>query len=149
MDSNAIAFAPGYDKGLRIMGNIAVIVIVETRVAVADINGELKRFVDWFVKAKKRPNITNLVLTEVEEDARKGGVPPRMKKKSIAATSRTPAPSLLTTTSTSTGAITTTAGECSTLPTTLYASGGLPVIPRQVCVPTYLTPLVHYSPSST
>ena len=174
VDSNAIACAPGYDKGHTVKsssgkrphlvtskkngqyscdsdcGNHKSLSICSHSVAVAEIDGELKAFVDWFVKAKKRPNITNLVLTGMPSGrGRKGGVPPRKKKKSISATSRTPASSLLATTSTSTAATTTTAGECSTVLTTPCASGGLPVIPRQVCVPTYPPPLVHYSPNST
>ena len=47
--------------------------------AVAEIDGDPKGFVDWFVKAKMRSNVTNLELTRMptEEDVRV--VPPRRK----------------------------------------------------------------------
>lgn len=193
-DPNAIASAPGYDKGHTVKsssgrrphlvmaknkgqyccdsdcGNHKSLGICSHSVAVAEIDGELKGFVDWFVKAKRRPNITNLVLTGMPMGrGRKGGVPPRKKKKPVAATSRTPASSLLTSTSTSTstnvststiastvaiafaGTVTGTTSNADTTATvgaTSSAAGGLS-IPRQVCVPTYPPPLVHYSPSST
>ena len=125
-DPNAIAPAPGYDKGHTVKsssgkrphfvmaknkgqyccdsdcGNHKSLGICSHSVAVAETDGELKGFIDWFVKAKKRPNITSLVLTGMPIGrGRKGGVPPRKKKKSVAATSRTPASSFLINSSTS------------------------------------------------
>ena len=76
-DPNAIASAPGYDKGHTVKsssgrrphlvmaknkgqyccdsdcGNHKSLGICSHSVAVAEIDGELKGFVDWFVKAKK------------------------------------------------------------------------------------------------
>ena len=75
VDTNAIACAPGYDKGHIVKsfsgkrphlvtsknngqyccdsGNHKSLGICSHSVAVADIDGELKGFVDWFVKANK------------------------------------------------------------------------------------------------
>ena len=194
-DPNAIASAPGYDKGHTVKsssgkrphlvmsknkgqyccdsdcGNYKSLSICSHSVAAAEIDGELKGFIDWFVKAKKRPNITNLVLTGMPSGrGRKGGAPPRKKKKSITATSRTPASSLLTSTSTSIIASSSTTAStvaiafpCTTTNTSISNTGMAASVcvgasssssvtvgvPRQVCVPTYPPPLVHYSPSST
>ena len=159
-------------------GNHKSLGICSHSVAVAEIDGELKGFVDWFVKAKKQPNITNLIMTGMPTGrGRKGGVPPRKRKKSVAATSRTTASCFLTSTSentiastsiiasmsittTSTGTIaiggtsTSTSGSANTT-TAIGGSSSVSMttsglaVPRQICVPAYPPPLVHCSPSST
>ena len=37
--------------------------ICSRTVAVAEVNGELSTFISWFIKAKKKPSITKLVVT--------------------------------------------------------------------------------------
>ena len=143
-DPNAIAPAPGYDKGQTVnsssgkrphlamaknkgqyccdsdCGNHKSLGICSHSVAVAETDGELKGF-DWFVKAKKRPNITNLVLTGMPIGrGRKGGIP--LRKKSVAATSRTPASSFLINSSTSSSISTSITASTST--TNTIASTG-------------------------
>ena len=57
---------------------------------VAEQNGELRDFVDWFKKARKRPNLTKLVLTGMPSGRGcKGGVTPWQKKKGVPSTSQT------------------------------------------------------------
>ena len=92
----------------------------------------------------------------------KGSVPPRKKRKSTVPTSRTPAFSFLTNTTTS--AATATTGDSSTTPvftsvpdlvSATYSTPstsqmyGMPSVPRQTHILTHPSPLVHYSLSST
>ena len=50
-------------------------------VAVTEVNGELSKFVAWFVKAKKKASVSKLVLTGTPEgQGRKGGKHPQSKK---------------------------------------------------------------------
>ena len=57
--------------------------------AAAEDNGELRTFVDWLIKAKKSPNLTQLALTTMPKGrGRKGCAPPPRKKKKVAAKSR-------------------------------------------------------------
>lgn len=59
--------------------------------AAAEFTGALQKFVDWFKKAKKRPNLTKLATSQMPSGrGRKGGVGPRRKKKRPNATSRIP-----------------------------------------------------------
>ena len=191
-ESNAISFAPGYDNGHTVKsssgkrphlvlsktkgqyccdgdcGNHRSLGICSHSVAVAEISGELHKFMDWFIKAKKRPNITNLVLTGMPSGrGRKGGVPPKKRKKSIPATSRTSAASLLATSCEDSSlllpSVTTTATASSSQPvivptcsatstSQMHAASNAPCcsgVSHQVRVPTHPPPLVHYSPSST
>ena len=113
--SNAIAVAPGLDlkshtvistSGNRphlvqakktgqyvcdkACGNWNSLSICSHTVAVSELNGELFKFVTWFVKAKKNPSVTKLVLTGMPEGrGRKGGKRPQPKKKALAVQTRT------------------------------------------------------------
>ena len=58
-------------------------------VAVAEVNGKLPQFVDWFRKTKKLPNLSKLAMKDIpKESGCKGGKAPRKKKKSEPITSR-------------------------------------------------------------
>ena len=71
-------------------GNWNSLSICSHTVAVAEINGELSKFVAWFVKAKKKPSVSKLVLTGMPKGrGRKGGKQPQSKKKELAVQTRT------------------------------------------------------------
>jgi hypothetical protein len=58
-------------------------------VAAAEDNCDLQSFVTWFAKAKKVPNITQLVTSQMPAGrGRKGGIPPRKRRKTVPAESR-------------------------------------------------------------
>ena len=49
-------------------------------VAAAEVNGELKQFIDNFTKKKRQPNLTKLALHGMPAGrGRKGGQPPRKR----------------------------------------------------------------------
>ena len=117
---NAIASAPGLDsKAHTVMsysgkrphlvsakktgqyvcdkacGNWNSLNLCSHTVAVAETNGELRNFVSWLTKAKKKPSVTKLVVTGMPSGrGRKGGKTTQHKKKVLPITSRTPIVSL-------------------------------------------------------
>jgi hypothetical protein len=71
-------------------GNWNSLSICSHTVAVAEMNGDLSKFVSWFVKAKKKPSVSKLVLTGMPKGrGRKGGKQPQSKKKVPAVQTRT------------------------------------------------------------
>ena len=101
--SNSIAVTPGLDPKshivIRASGNRPHLVWANDRavcmwqslwelelsmcshtVAVAEVNGELSKFVAWFVKAKKKASVSKFILTGITEGrGRKGGKHPQSK----------------------------------------------------------------------
>ena len=108
-------------------------------VAVAEVNGELSKFVAWFVKAKKKASVSKLVLTGMPEGrGRKGGKRPQSKKKGLAMQTRTSIENIAgVSTSHTTGAM----GASSTLRSSTSGVSNL----RE---PSHPPPLVHCTPCS-
>ena len=77
------------DKGC---GNWNSLTICSHTVAVAEINGELSKYISWFIKAKKKPFLTKLVTTGMPDGrGRKGGKVAQPKRmRAATCTSRTP-----------------------------------------------------------
>ena len=77
------------DKGC---GNWNSLTICSHTVAVAEINGELSKYISWFIKAKKKPSLTKLVTTGMPDGrGRKGGKVAQPKRmRAATCTSRTP-----------------------------------------------------------
>ena len=60
-------------------------------VAVAEKEGDLERFIEWFKQAKKAPNLTKLVTTKMPKGrGHKGGVAPSKKKRKVTSAERIP-----------------------------------------------------------
>jgi hypothetical protein len=58
----------------KVCGNRNSLSICSHTVAVAEINGDLSKFVAWFVKVKKKPSVSKLLLTGMPKGrGRKGG----------------------------------------------------------------------------
>ena len=96
--------------------------------AVAEVNGDLSVFVSWFVKSKKKPSLTNLVVTGMPDGrGKKGGRSAQRKKKTVPPKTRTSIAPLLQ------------ANEDVGIQ---YATGAS-------SIPTCHPPLVHFSPQST
>ena len=58
-------------------------------VAAAEDNCDLQSFVTWFAKAKRVPNITRLATSQMPSGrGRKGGIPPRKRRKTVPPESR-------------------------------------------------------------
>ena len=71
-------------------------------VAVAELNSDLPQFVSWLIKAKKRPSLTKLVVTNMPDGrGKKGGKHVLKKKKAGPILSTTPVTALLSSPSTS------------------------------------------------
>ena len=162
--SNAIAVAPGLDlkshtvistSGNRphlvqakktgqyvcdkACGNWNSLSICSHTVAVAEVNGELFKFVAWFVKAKKKPSVTKLVLTGMPEGrGRKGGKRPQTKKKGPAMQTRTSIAELSGVT------VSDTTREMGTTSNRSSASEG-----GNLKMPSHPPPLVHITPHNS
>jgi len=68
-------------------------IVCSHSVVVAEQNGELRDFVNWFKKAKKRPNLTKIALTGMPSGGwHKVGVTQWQMKKGVPSKSRTPFP---------------------------------------------------------
>ena len=108
-------------------------------VAVAEVNGELSKFVAWFVKAKKKASVSKLVLTGMPEGrGRKGGKRPQSKNKGLAVQTRTSIDNIAgVSTSHTTGAM----GASSTLRSSTLGVSNLGM-------PSHPPPLVHCTPRS-
>ena len=103
---NAIASAPGLDlKSRTVMsysgkcpylvsakktgqyicdkacGNWKSLSLCSHTVAVAETNGELRKFVSWLIKAKKKLSVTKLVVTEMPSGRGRVVRPPSTKRK--------------------------------------------------------------------
>ena len=149
---NAIASAPGLDlKSHSVMsssgqrphlvstkktgqyicdkacGNWNSLSICSHTVAIAETNGELPKFVSWFIKAKKKPSVTKLVVTGMPTGrGRKGGKTTQYKKKALPTTSRT----------------------LVSLPCGTTTGVSNPSRPSSNSMPIHPPPLIHFTPQS-
>lgn len=72
-----------------VCGNFKSLGICSHAVATAQYNGQLQKFIEWFCQAKRCPNLTKLVTSQMPAGCgRKGGKPARRRKKKSDATSR-------------------------------------------------------------
>ena len=115
------------DKGC---GNWNSLTICSRTVAVAEINGELSKYISWFVKAKKKPSVTKLVITGMPDGRGRKGGKVAQRKKMVTVTSRTPISVV-----SGTGSQVSNAADnsCSSM---------------SVRMPFHPPPLIHYTPQS-
>ena len=108
-------------------GNWNSLSICSHTVAIAETNGELPKFVSWFIKAKKKPSVTKLVGTGMPtRRGRKGGKTTQYKKKTLPTTSRT----------------------LVSLPCGTTTGVSNPLRPSSNSMPIHPPPLIHFTPQS-
>ena len=115
------------DKGC---GNWNSLSICSHTVAVAEINGELSKYISWFVKAKKKPSVTKLVTTGMPDGRGRKGGKVAQRKKTVTVTSRTPI-----------SVVSGTESQVSNAADNSCSS-------TSVRMPSHPPPLIHYTPQS-